>query len=146
MVLSLLFGLLSAILSCSTMSHAQSSAPAPATAASGVIRVLAFGDSLTEGWHEVGAPYYPYAKRLGELLEKQMPGKVQVGGAGRGRVPGMGRGRGLSQVRPGREEDVSIPPDSVHHTPGFQIYLQFPIQSPISMREKPRITRPSPSP
>ena len=92
MVLLLL--LLSAILSsCPMLSHAQ-----PTPAASAFIRVLAFGDSLTAGWHEVGEPYYPYAKKLGELLEKQMPGKIQVVG-GRGGRRGWCLYPSLSQFR-----------------------------------------------
>ena len=45
------------------------------------MRILAFGDSLTEGWRRafLGEEHYPYAKRLQELLDKAHGvGTVQV--------------------------------------------------------------------
>ena len=47
------------------------------------LRILAFGDSLTEGWRNAykGEDHYPYAKHLQVLLDnKHGTGVVQVGG------------------------------------------------------------------
>ncbi|KAF8060539.1 hypothetical protein HT031_004716 [Scenedesmus sp. PABB004] len=38
-----------------------------------VFRVLAFGDSLTEGFTDGGNAFHPYAKRLGDRLYPEMP-------------------------------------------------------------------------
>ncbi|KAF6253988.1 SGNH hydrolase-type esterase domain-containing protein [Scenedesmus sp. NREL 46B-D3] len=38
-----------------------------------VYRILAFGDSLTEGFTEGGNAFHPYAKRLGDFIYQQMP-------------------------------------------------------------------------
>lgn len=38
-----------------------------------VYRLLAFGDSLTEGFTEGGNAFHPYAKRLGDVIYKQLP-------------------------------------------------------------------------
>jgi len=42
------------------------------------LRVLAFGDSLTAGYHQLGFRFEPYAKHLSELLTKKMGQPVQV--------------------------------------------------------------------
>jgi hypothetical protein len=44
------------------------------------IRILAFGDSLTEGFTAGGVRMYPYANKLDELFKKDRI-DVEVGGA-----------------------------------------------------------------
>ncbi len=44
-------------------------------------RLLAFGDSLTEGWTVGGMAFHPYADKLQELMRVHHPG-VQVGTPG----------------------------------------------------------------
>eukprot|EP00775_Hariotina_reticulata_P008080 gene8080-8274_t len=46
--------------------------------AGNVLRILAFGDSLTEGSTEGGQVFHPYAKRLGDLMYPQLPQDVYL--------------------------------------------------------------------
>ena len=41
------------------------------------LRLLSFGDSLTEGWHKNGFKFHPYTIRLGELF-KQIKREVEI--------------------------------------------------------------------
>ena len=71
------------------------------------LRILAFGDSLTEGWRNAfkGEEHYPYAKHLQVLLDKKLgAGVVQV--RQQKNEPGNGNGsaahHSLSQWNPNR--------------------------------------------
>jgi len=43
-----------------------------------IFQILAFGDSLTEGWYNSGLKTNPYSNRLKELLDLEFPGKFDI--------------------------------------------------------------------
>ena len=48
--------------------------PAAAAARKKMVRILCFGDSLTEGFYHHGLKFHPYTTRLTKLLNDSKPG------------------------------------------------------------------------